>query len=342
MNQNCSEINVSYQSHAAGITLAGTLTLPGTATKCPAVILIAGYGQHDRNVTFAGKQPFKVIAEDFASKGIAVLRYDKRGVGESTGDYSNATSRDFADDVKAGLAYLKTQPNINHAQIGLVGLSEGGFIAAMVAAESADVNFVVLLAAAVTAKIADFVAMSGLQMSADGVSPEFLKHDEKMRKQVFTIIKQADLPEVTESKLQQVVSNYPAELTEAEIKESEKTHFAFTAKNADHMIKVYNSTWYRYFLSCDPSDFLKQIKVPVLALNGDLDWISAPNIAFPIMERAFIAGKVRDYTFIEVPYVNHMFQSCKTGAMTEYSATKEAISPIVLNMVSDWIASRAK
>lgn len=133
MNQNCSEINIDYKNNTAEITLAGTLTFPTTTTPCPAVILISGYGPNDRNATFAGKQPFKMIAEDFASKGIAVLRYDKRGVGESTGDYNNATSRDFADDVKAGIAYLKTHPSINHAQIGLVGISEGGFITSIVA-----------------------------------------------------------------------------------------------------------------------------------------------------------------------------------------------------------------
>ncbi|HLB93858.1 MAG TPA: alpha/beta fold hydrolase [Candidatus Babeliales bacterium] len=342
MNQNYSEINVNYKNHTAEIKLAGTLTLPTMAAPCPAVVLIPGYGPSDRNATFAGKQPFKMIADDFASKGIAVLRYDKRGVGESTGDYNNATSRDFADDVKAGIGYLKTDPNINHAQIGLVGISEGGFIAAIVAAESSEVNFVVLLAAAVMSKVDDFVAMSSLQMLADGVSQEFIDHDEKLRTQVFTTIKQAYSPEITENKLRQLVNNYLVELTEAEIKEAEKTPFAFKATNAEQMIKTFNSTWYRYFLSCDPAEFLKQIRVPVLALNGDLDWISAPSITFPIMEKAFITGNVKDYTFIEAPHINHMFQVCKTGAIAEYSTIKEVISPIVLNIISDWIKSRTK
>jgi len=140
------EEEVVYENKEAGITLAGTLTLPRQECPFPAVLLISGSGPQDRNETLLGHRPFLVLADYLTRRGIAVLRVDDRGVGESTGNISQATSEDFATDVLAGIEYLKNRKEINPMQIGLIGHSEGGFIAPMVAVQSPDVAFIVLMA----------------------------------------------------------------------------------------------------------------------------------------------------------------------------------------------------
>ncbi len=151
------EEEVSYENSNADVTLSGTLTLPRPQHPCPAVLLIAGYGRHDRNVTGMGHNYFLVLADYLTRQGIAVLRVDKRGVGKSTGNYDTATSQDFASDVQAGVEYLKTRHDINPQQIGLVGLSEGGLLGSMVASQSPDVAFILLMAPAVLTKVDDLL-----------------------------------------------------------------------------------------------------------------------------------------------------------------------------------------
>lgn len=137
---------VTFQNEKADITLAGTLTMPEKEGNYPAVILITGSGPQDRNEELVGHKPFLVIADHLTKNGVAVLRHDDRGFGKSTGDFSAATSADLATDVKSALEYLKTRKEIDSNKIGLIGHSEGGLIAPMVAVSSNDVNFIVLLA----------------------------------------------------------------------------------------------------------------------------------------------------------------------------------------------------
>ena len=137
---------VRYKNEQAGIELEGTLTLPDTEGKHPAVILISGSGPQDRDEALMGHKPFLVLSDYLTRQGIAVLRYDDRGVGASEGDFSSATSKDFATDVLAGVEFLKQREDIRSDAIGLVGHSEGGLIAPMVAVESEDVAFIVMLA----------------------------------------------------------------------------------------------------------------------------------------------------------------------------------------------------
>ena len=342
MKTNYLEENIHYCNQQAGITLAGTITIPDLSKKNPAVILIAGYGKHDRNVSFMGKQPFKILADYLAQKGIAVLRYDKRGAGTSTGDYEKATSKDFVADVVAGIEYLKTRNDIDASQIGLIGLSEGGLIASMVASEFKDVAFVVLLAPAVLTNPEDLVEMTGLQLRADGASKEFIKNDAQLRKQIFTIVKNESDSEVAKNKLQQIVAHYLVQLPESQKAESAQLPWAFTQEKSESMINTFNSVWYRYFLRCKPNEMLKKIKVPVLALNGDHDWIVSPDIVFPILDAALKEAGNNDYSLIKLANINHMFQMCKTGALSEYGEIQEAISPLVLSIIADWILERIR
>ncbi len=334
------EEEVSYANPSAGVTLSGTLTLPCAQQLCPAVLLIAGYGRHDRNVTGMGHNYFLVLADYLTRQGIAVLRVDKRGVGKSTGNYDTATSQDFASDVQAGVEYLKARQDINPQQIGLVGLSEGGLIASIVASESSGVAFILLMAPAVLSQVGDLLEMTELQLRADGASEEFIKHDRTLRTAVYSIVKGEPNHAVAQKALRDVIANYLAQLPEAQKSEAEKLPFAFTEAKADTLTKTFNSPWYRFFLAYDPTAVLKRIKIPVLVMNGDRDWIVTPQKAFPVLEQCLKEAGNKDYTMLELPNINHMFQSCNTGALMEYATIEETISPSALKAMSEWILAR--
>lgn len=334
------EEEVTYQNREENINLSGTLTLPNSLGAYPAVILIAGYGPNDRDVTGMGHKYFKVLAEYLTSQGMAVLRYDKRGVGQSTGNWSSATSKELAHDVLAGIAYLETRKEINHNQIGLIGLSEGGLIAAMVASQSPNISFVVLMAPYVALNIDDMTYHTGLQLFADGASTEFVEQDKAIRKAIYTISQQEDDTYIAAPKIRKALLDYLEGLSESKKVEAEKLPWAFTEGNIDMMVTVITSPAYRFFLTYDPIPMLETIKIPLLVIAGNHDLTTAPSKIFPILERAFKTSKHKDYTIIELPNLNHLFQTCKTGALAEYATITETIAPIALHTISDWILTR--
>lgn len=191
-------------------------------------MLIAGHGPSDRNATGMGHKYFLVLADYLTRSGIAVLRTDKRGVGKSSGVYESATSQDFASDVQAGVEYLKARPEINNGQIGLIGLSEGGMIASMVAAESEDVAFAVLMAPAVLSQISDLVECAALQLRADGASEGFINSDRNLRIAVYSIVKQELDVKKAERRLLEEIDSYLTTLPQELKKEAEMLPFAFT------------------------------------------------------------------------------------------------------------------
>jgi hypothetical protein len=182
---------VSYENKSAGITLSGTLTLPRAQGPFPAVLLIAGMGPVDRNGEgYYGLKPLLVLADYLTRHGIAVLRFDKRGVGKSTGTFdTTVTCPDLADDVLAGIEFLKSCKTINPHQIGLIGHSEGGLVAAMVTAQSNDVAFVILMSGAVVNQTHSLVEHAAFQLRADGATEHMIQHDGLIRAQILDILK---------------------------------------------------------------------------------------------------------------------------------------------------------
>ncbi len=333
------EEEVSYQNKTASVTLSGTLTMPDKSGCFAAVILIAGYGPNDRDYSLMGHKRFLVLADHLTRSGLAVLRFDKRGVGKSTGDYVSATSRDFADDVVAGIEYLKTRKEIDSTKIGLIGHSEGGMISSMIAAESTDVAFVILMAGIVQADIDGLVIQTAKQMKADGASQELLDQDNKLRTQMLTIVNQSSSEE-SKAKLEKILQVYWNNLPEHLKLESEKIPFAITQAKIEGMVNVYNSPWYRYFIGCKPERFIAQIKVPMLALYGDHDWITSSQPSISIITETLKAAESSDVTTVEFPNLNHSLQTCKTGALAEYGTIEETIAPVVLKAMSDWILNK--
>ena len=333
-SMNFHQEEVSYRNNAADVTLTGTLTLPQATTPVAAVVLIAGYGPSDRDATRANSY-FKVLAEYLTEQGIAVLRYDKRGAGQSTGSYATATSRDFANDAFAGIAYLKTRTEVNVRKIGLVGISEGGLIAAMLAAESSDVAFTVLMAPAVDSSVESFVEQSSLQLRADGASIGFIERDKQIRRHIHTIVTQEADAVKAEEMLRAALTDYLASIPESDKVEATTLPFAFTEAKASMLVAVFNAQWYRFYWNYDAASALQRITTPLLCVNGTTDWIMSPRRAFARLEQSL--PKAGNSTLVELPNLNHCFQTCTTGALAEYATLKEAIAPVALKTIGDWI-----
>lgn len=331
------EEEVFFENAEAGITLAGTLTFPSTGSSFPAVVLIHGSSPLDRDETLFTHKPFLVWADYLTRHGIAVLRYDKRSVGKSTGNYASATSLDFADDAIAGVNYLKTRSEINPLQIGLIGHSEGGLIAPMAGLKSKDIAFMVLMAGP-HVKFEEIIYEQGeLLLKAAGADDQMIAKNRKVQEALFAILKQESDRAVAEKKLRETIAKYLAELSDAQKKLS-TANFG----QLESLVHFLNSDWMRFLLTYDPAETLRQTKVPVLALNGELDLQVSLKQNLPPIAKALAEGGNGDFTLIALPQINHVFQHCKTGAIAEYAQIEETIDPQVLDLMADWILKKTK
>ena len=330
------EEEVVYENKKAAIKLAGTLTIPGQEGPFPAVLLISGSGPQDRDETLLGHRPFLVLADYLTHRGIAVLRVDDRGIGESTGDFAQATSEDFASDVLAGLEYLKSREEINPKQIGLIGHSEGGIIAPMVAVQSSDVAFIILMAGTGLTGEDILYLQTELIARAEGVSDEVIAKNLSLQEQMFTIVKEEKDSISAEKRLRTILEDAISEL-----ELSEKERQTAEAK-AEAQIKSILSPWFRYFLTYDPSPTLTKVKCPVLAINGEKDLQVPPKENLAAIEEALKAGGNNSYTIKELSGLNHLFQTAETGSLSEYAKIEETISPTALKIMSDWILEQTE
>jgi len=327
------EKEVEYENKKAGIKLAGTLTMPGSGEPFPVVLLITGSGAQDRDESVFGHRPFLVLADYLTRRGIAVLRVDDRGVGKSTGDFKKATSEDFAGDVLAGVEYLKSLKEFDSKQIGLIGHSEGGIIAPMVAAQSPDVAFIVLMAGTGLTGEQVLYLQSELISKAGGVSDEAIAKNRKLNEQLFAVVKQEKDTITAKKKMKEILTAALTQMTE-----SEKQALGYSPEMVDISIQQMLSPWFRYFLTYDPKPTLMKVKCSVLAVNGEKDLQVPPKENLPAIEQTLKAGGNKDYTVKELEGLNHLFQKVETGSPTEYSKIEETISPYALEMIGDWIS----
>jgi pimeloyl-ACP methyl ester carboxylesterase len=330
---------VVYPNGAAGNQLAGTLTIPGGAGPHAAVVLISGSGPQDRNETVMGHRPFLVLSDHLTRRGIAVLRFDDRGVGESTGDFATATSEDFATDVLAGVSYLLTRDDIDNGKIGLIGHSEGGLVAPLVAVQSDDVAFVILMAGPAVTGEEIILEQSVLISRAAGRSEADIEDDLAVNREVFEIVKQEPDLEVAAQRLEELLRAATAEMSP-----QEKEAAGITEENMEaqiqSQIRQANTPWVRFFLVYDPAPTLAMLRVPVLAINGELDLQVPPKQNLPVMRQIFEESGHPDFTVTELSGLNHLFQTANTGAPSEYVGIEETISPVALQLMSDWILER--
>jgi hypothetical protein len=329
------EEEVSYRNHKDNVKIAGTLTVPRGGGPYPVVLLITGSGPQDRNETIAGHQPFLVLADYLTRNGIAVLRVDDRGVGGTDIGSLSATSENLAEDVLAGVNFLKQRKEIDPKRIGLIGHSEGGMIAPMVAARSNDVSFIVLLAGLGQRGEDVIYAQTELIQKAQGTHVDTIRHTIALMRRINSIVKTETDQTRIEQRINEEIAAYDRTLGDLQ-----KLLFAPAAGAVKASMPIYKTAWYRYFITFDPLPVLKNVKVPVLALNGEHDLQVPAKENLDLIGAGLKAGGNDDVTLKAFPKLNHLFQTSQTGLLSEYGQIEETISPEVLKTVSDWILRR--
>lgn len=329
------EEEVIYRNKEAGLRIAGTLTLPGTEPPYPAVILISGSGPQDRNETIFGHRPFLVLADYLSQCGMAVLRCDDRGVGKSEGDYYQSTIKDFATDVVAGFTYLRTRSDIDPAQIGIIGHSEGGIVAPLAATIAPDIAFVVLMASTAMTFEDIFYLSNDLMAKAKGAAPETIAKQRTMHQRLYGILKQETNIAACKEQLRVLFHDYSTLYTE-----TEKELLGFHEEEMDAVVQYYASPYVRFYLQHDPRQALMKVKCPVLSIIGEKDMQAPPDESNAAIEEALKAGGHSDYVVAKLPGLNHLLQTAQIGTIAEYATIRETIAPIALNTISDWIIER--
>ncbi len=322
---------VTYKNtQAESVTLAGTLTLPEGDGPFPAAILISGSGPQDRDETVFGHQPFLVLADHLTKQGIAVLRYDDRGTAQSTGDYSNATSADFATDANAAFAYLLTRSEINHESIGFVGHSEGGLIAPIAIQDNnnteSTIAYMVMLAGPGTSSRQIARSQNRLIAQSQGISEEDIDKSEKINDAITLAVANATSADDAAAEIRAILT--PQAMETMGINDSQ----------VKMIIAQTTTPWTRYFLGYDPANYLPNITIPILALNGELD-IQVPADENLDGLRAMFKDHP-DATITELEGLNHMFQHATTGALGEYNDIEETFSSEAMTIIADWINKR--
>ena len=311
---------VTFINEKEGNTLVGTLTIPKGEGQFPAMVLVSGSGQQNRDEELMNHRPFWVIADYCALHGIAVLRYDDRGIGGSTGEVENATSLDFSYDAEAAFDYLRNRKEINASKVGILGHSEGGVINFMVSARRPEVAFLVSLAGPSVNGIEVLKEQQAAILRASGMSEEAVQFSGNANAQLFDIIEASSSREEADSLMRQLVKGwgYNEELTEQTVSQM-------------------TMPWMYYFLKYDPTEAIVKTNCPALLLNGskDLQVIASQNL--PGYEKIIADYGKTNLTLRDLPDLNHLFQHCEIGSPNEYFTIEETISPEVLEMIVGFV-----
>lgn len=329
---------IVFLNKADGNSLAGTLTMPYPKGKSPVVVLISGSGAQNRDEELFHHKPFAVIADHLTRNGIGVLRYDNRGTGLSTGDFASASTLDLSRDAEAAVTYLLTRSDVDSRKIGLIGHSEGGIIAPMVAARNQNVAFIILLAGIGIAGDQLLLKQTDDIAKLSGVPENIRQSTLRVNELLYKIIKtansdeklRADATALLEKSLDEYIA-YAQSLTNEQRKDL-----------IERIISEMTSPWIRYFISYDPAPTLGKVKCPVFALNGELDSQVSAKVNLLAIRTALESSGNKQIITIELPGLNHMFQECQTGAPSEYAQIEQTFSPIALEAITKCIIAKTK
>jgi hypothetical protein len=325
--------DVTFTNEKFNIKLAGTLTIPAGDGPFPVAILITGSGTQNRNEELMGHKPFLVIADYLSRNGIAVLRYDDRGAGKSQGNPVTSNTEDLSTDAQAAFNFLKNHVKINPEAIGLIGHSEGGLIAPIVAASNPEVAFIVSLAGPGVTGERIILRQSEDIGRLSGVKEEDIKKSVETNKKLYAVLRKEKDNKKAETKILAIYK---------EILEKEKMSEEDTEKGVNQLKGTFGEntyTWFRYFIMTDPSVYWKKVDCPVLALNGAKDVQVSASENLPAIEKALKSGGNKNVKTIKFEGLNHLFQHCKTGLPSEYSVIEETFSPEVMKIIADWISA---
>jgi pimeloyl-ACP methyl ester carboxylesterase len=304
------------------VQLAGSLFLPQGAGPWPAVVLVHGTGPNTRDENAFGHKIFLVLADHLARQGIAVLRYDKRGIGGSTGDYLSATTNDLAGDAQAAGSFLRNRAGIDHRHVGIIGHSEGGMIAPIVAARDPQVAFVVLMAGPGVSGEKLMVEQLAFHAPADKAAQQRAMNQAMLA----AVVAESD-PEQAQRKAQAI------------LQQGERDGLLQTGVAAAQA-KIFTTPWFRTFLALEPATALRAMRQPILALNGELDQQVPAKLDLDAIRTA-LAGNPHA-TVMELPKLNHLFQTATTGASAEYASIEETLAPSAMTVITDWICKEVQ
>ena len=328
------EEEVRFENTREGFTLAGTLTIPEGDGPFPAAILITGSGSQNRDEEIFGHKPFKVIADYLTRNGIAVLRYDDRGVNASEGTAAGATSADLAEDARSAMDFLLTRSEINPLKIGIIGHSEGALIAFILASSHKDFAYVVSLAGPGLDGKTILLDQSEHINRLSGVAATILEDNRRVMSKVYDLMITSESyqswREETSDYMRKYYSEDPAgEYSEQQVSQAIENLLASITESA--------YPWMQYFVMFDPAPLFASISCPVLALNGEKDCQVLPEANIDVINKGLLdAGNTDSKTMI-LPGLNHLFQNCETGLLNEYGIIEETFDQETLKITSDWI-----
>lgn len=334
--------DVVYNNIDNSLRYGATITIPEGKGPFPAAVLITGSGAQDRDETLFGHKPFAVIADHLARNGYIVLRVDDRGVGKSTGDFSQSNSEDFSKDVNNSVDYLLKRPEVDKKKIGMIGHSEGGMIAPMVATSRKDIDFIVLLAAP-GVRIIDLMAeQNAAVLRSSGISDEIAKEEKDLFRLLVSTVQSAPDSATALQLSYMVMESWKAKQPDSTLAALQLSTPEKRKEYVTEMAKQLQGPWFRYFMNFNPRPYLEQLRCKVLALNGDKDIqvISAQNL--PGIETALKKSKAKNIEIKELAGLNHLFQYCQKCTVQEYGQLEETFSPVALQTISDWLNKYVK
>ena len=306
------------------VRLAGTFTHPRQGGPFPAVLLVTGSGPQDRDETVFEQKPFLVISDYLTRAGYAVLRLDDRGTGKSTGTFGTSGLPEFTDDALAAVAWLKARPDVSGKRIGILGHSEGGMVGPLAAVRSNDVAFLIMLAGPAQ-PFDELMAeqWAGL-MRVAGASEAAIEANTEISRQAFTILRQESDSAKARERLQQVAAEW-------------KTKQPELAAQFEAGVPKLLTPEIRSLFAYSAAETLAKLRCPVLALFGGKDLQVPADSNIRAAAAAFTAGHVPSFTLVKLSGLNHLFQTAKTGNVTEYAQSEETISPRALETIGAWL-----
>tara|TARA_R110000744_G_scaffold380561_1_gene502580 strand:+ start:13175 stop:14335 length:1161 start_codon:yes stop_codon:yes gene_type:complete len=329
------EEDARFENKESEIMLSGTLTIPKGIGKFPCVVFISGSGPHSRDSIFAGHPLFKVLAEHLSNNGIAVLRYDDRGVGESEGDFASASPVDFSSDALSAIEFLNSHDSIRKNQIGILGHSEGS-IAALIAVQDSEIPaFLITLAGPGVPGIDGIKTSVRASSKANGISTKVTNLNLKFFTEFAEIIEKT----TDHDEAKRLMKTKAKQISDS-AKSDELNAPGSIAPALSQIIDQFNEPNTRFVLNFDPQSMYSQIQIPTLVLYGKRDSITPYRVHATAVERALRQSGANDTTVESIPSMNHLFQRAKTGSPAEFGQIEETMSPIALERISSWISDR--
>lgn len=324
---------LKVENSDANLVLVGTLTTPPQDGPFPTVILVSGSGPQDRDETIVGHKPFLVLADHLTRAGFAVFRYDERGVGESTGTFEGATTEDFAADVEKIFEFLCDNPLVDTNNIGIIGHSEGGLVAPMIAARNRKVSFIVMMAGPGVTGERILLTQSREISEVEGVPRAALDLNEQI---LGMVLEQVSIDPDDVLSMEKVIEEFKKTLSDEDREDFE------IPESALEQFAQFQTPWFRFFIHYDPVPALKKVECDVLSIIGEKDLQVNCEMNQLAIESAFKESGNASYKIERLPGLNHLFQKSKTGSPSEYSRIEETLNPKFLEVLTSWLLERVK